>query len=252
MQPKDSGWVKGRIPARIAGARASVAGKGPESSKRIARIRQLQSVGLPLAEALRKQSASASAMDLPRLGGAVALVLGFLIAAFGIVGESFVWSLGGGAAGVGGAIALMVFRRPPVETLLQELLIDAENLDRVLEKHSGILPKDAVEVLVKMKGTLALVLTVSQTKDGSGATLEDLLFARELVARYIPDACRHYAELQLAARSPGQLPGERTADESLLDQLSILSKRLDRMHEAIVAAKADQLLHHEHFIRTKR
>lgn len=252
MLPKDSGWVKGRIPARIAGARNAVAGKGPESSKRIARIRQLQSVGLPLAEALRKHRASTGTMGLPRLIGALALILGILTAAVGVVGGSLAWLVGGAVAGVGGAIGLLVYRRPPVETLLQELVIDAENLDRVLEKHSGILPKDAVEVLAKMKDTLALVLTASRASDGSGVTLEDSLFARELVARYIPDACRHYAELHATARSPVQLPGERTADDSLLEQLSILSKRLDRMHEAIVAAKADQLLHHEHFIRTKR
>lgn len=252
MLPKDSGWVKGEIPARIARVHAPAAGKGPESSKRIARIRQLQSVGLPLAEALRKKRASASAMDLPRLSGAIALILGFLMAAAGIVGDSLGWLLGGAAGGVCGAIALLVFRRPPVETLQQDLLVDADNLDRVLEKHSNVLPKGAVELLAKMKGTLALVLTVGRTKDGSGATLDDLLFARELVARYIPDACRHYVELNSAARSPVQLPGERTADESLIDQLSIMSERLDRMHEAIVAAKADQLLHHEYFIRTKR
>jgi hypothetical protein len=227
-------------------------GKGPESSKRIARIRQLQSIGLPLAEALRKHGASAGTMGLPRLIGALALILGIVMAAVGIVAGSLASLVGGAAAGIGGAIVLLVFRRPQVETLLQELVVDAESLDRVLEKHSGILPKDAVEILAKMKDTLALVLTASRAKNGSGMSLEDSLFARELVARYIPDACRHYAELHATARSPVQLPGERTADESLHEQLSILSNRLERMHEAIVAAKADQLLHHEHFIRTKR
>jgi len=147
-----------------------------------------------------------------------------------------------------GLIAVAIFsvsRSNATDLLPDKLAVDAEELDRVLEHYAALLPKEAIALLVKIKEALVTALM-------STLPLDDALFAKEMIARYIPDACRHYCDLKAVARSSVQISTDRTAEDSLLDQLQIMDDRLTDILDAIIADKADQLAHHEKFLQTKR
>jgi hypothetical protein len=244
MPPKKAGWVSGRLPAKLPQQQSPIGG-GPQSLKRIQRLKQQQTMGLPLAEVLRRHHMpTAKSGGFPYVAGGLLMICGALSLS-GIISGNLSWLFIGMGAGLIAVIMILASRQRANDSLPDKLAIDAEKLDRVLERYASELPSEAILLLVKIKETLGIAMT-------STLSLDDTLFAREMVARYIPDACQHYCDLKSISRSAVQISADRTAEDSLLEQLQIMETRLSSIHGAIIAEKADMLVHHEKFLRTKQ
>ena len=244
MPPKNTGWVSGKLPAKLPQPQSPVAG-GPQALKRIERMKQRQIIGVPLAEALRQRSASPAISDARRYLIVAALATGIGFGVTGVITGNATWLFAGAGMGLIAVAIYSVSRSNATDLLPGKLAVDAEELDRVLESYAALLPTEAITLLVKIKEALVRALMGT-------LPLDDALFAKEMVARYIPDACRHYCDLKAVARSSVQISTDRTAEDSLLNQLQILDDRLTGIVDAIIADKADQLTHHEKFLQTKR
>lgn len=230
------------MPAKLPQPQSPIAG-GPQSRKRIDRLKQKQIAGPPLAETLRQQNPDKSLVGARQYLIAIALAVSAALVVTGTIASSLFWIFAGTGSGL---IALVVFLTRPRTTNSYELklVVDAEELDRLLTQHATSLPAEAVTLIATIKESLALVLAGTPP-------IDDALFAREMVARYIPDACRHYADLKTATRTLIQLSTDRTAEDSLLEQLRIMNTRLTGILEVVIAEKAEKLKHHEKFIRMK-
>lgn len=244
MPQKNTGWVSGKLPAKLPQPQSPVAG-GPQALKRIERMKQRQTIGVPLAESLRQRSASPAISDARRylIGGVLATGIGLGVT--GVISGNAPWLFAGAGMGLIAVAIYSVSRSNANDLLPDKLAVDAAELDRVLESYAALLPIEAIALLVKIKE--ALVRALAGT-----LPLDDALFAKETIARYIPDACRHYCDLKAVSRSSIQISTDRTAEDSLLDQLQIMDDRLTGILDAIISDKADQLAHHEKFLRMKR
>jgi hypothetical protein len=244
MLPKNTGWVSGKLPAKLPQPQSPVSG-GPQALKRIERMKQRQTIGVPLVEALRQRSASPAISDARRylIGGVLATGIGLGVT--GVISGNAPWLFAGASMGLIAVAIYSVSRSNATDLLPDKLAVDAEELDRVLESYAALLPTEAITLLVKIKEALVRALMGT-------LPLDDALFAKQMIARYIPDACRHYCNLKAVARSSVQISTDRTAEDSLLDQLQIMDDRLTRILDAIIADKADQLAHHEKFLQMKR
>lgn len=252
----DDQWVRGTLPARASLREDSRRKPSATLIRKVARVYHKNLVGRPLTMALRGPSPLNDGKNRANgLFGMICLAMGFgLMVSGAIFTQIWVFATGAGVVATGGALFLRnrIARRQPF-ALTGGLNQEAETLDAYLNEISPHLPRSALASLARIKETLARVLTASA--DGATATdvsPEDQFFIREMVARYLPDACKHY--LDVVRTTDGHIPPEnrREVDQSLCDQLDILHGRLEKIQATIVAAKARKLASHEAFIKTKQ
>ncbi len=134
-----------------------------------------------------------------------------------------------------------------------ELQRDAECLDDYLEEISWYLPQAALTTLARTKETLARVIAVlaAADLDATDLAIEETFFIREMVARYLPDACRHYVEATAASGGCVVLEDGSTAEQSLCRQLDMLHARLERTLARIADVREQALARHETLVRSK-
>lgn len=134
-----------------------------------------------------------------------------------------------------------------------ELQRDAECFDDYLEEVSRHLPQAALTTLARTKETLAMVIAAlaAADLDAIDLAIEETFFIREMVARYLRDACRHYVKATAASGGCVVLEDGSTAEQSLCRQLDMLHARLDRALARIADGRAQALARHEAFVRSK-
>lgn len=242
MPQKGTGWVSGKLPAKLSQIRQPI-GDGPQTLKRIQRLQQLQAMGKPLADYLRQRPVPADGKWSYFTAGVLVIAVSFAV--IGTIAGRALWLFAAFGMGLLAALLFIVSRRQLGDHMHEKLTIDAEKLDRVLEAYAANLPQDAVALLIKMKRSLGIAIS-------STLSLDDTLFTREMVARYIPDACKHYCDLKAIANHGVRTESDRSAEDSLLSQLQILDDRLTDILGTIIADKRNTLVHHEIFLRTKQ
>lgn len=254
--PKDDKWVQGTLPARPSLRGDSRRKPSAALMQKVARAYNKNLVGRPLTAALHGPSPLRNGKSWAHgLFGVICLAMGLgLMVSGAIFTQLWVLVAGAGVVVIGGALLLRSrISRPQPLALVGDLNQEAKALDAYLNEISPYLPRSALASLARIKETLARILATFA--DGTtiiDASPEDQFFIREMVARYLPDACRHYLDVVRTADGHVPLENKRDVDESLCGQLDILHGRLEKMLVTIVAAKAQKLATHEAFIKTKQ
>ena len=174
--------------------------------------------------------------------GAIGMAMGLALILGGtILAEVRLLEVGGVAAAIGGLLFLLKpSARPETSAHAGDMSQEAEALDAYLDEVSPRLPQPALASLARIKETLARVLPAlaDETKNVD-VPAEEHFFAREMISRYLPDACRHYLDVVSATGETAMLDDERTAAESLGRQLDVLHTRLEKtLSKAQEARKA--------------
>lgn len=250
-------WVAGVLPSPRAPRRPPPA-TAPQAdsilAQRLLRANKKRLVGRPLTVALRDATGARPALPPKLLGGVLAAGGSALVAATVIAELPVVLAAAGIGAIAAGLLALWRAKPPSAHAgFARQLRDEAAMLDVYLEQVSPNLPPLALATLAQIKEALARVLAALTAAADAAADLpaEESFFARELVARYLPDACRHYLAATEAAGGKGVLEDGRSADDSLCRQLDVLHARLEKTLAMVAAGKAQKLANHEAFIRTK-
>lgn len=251
-------WVAGELPTRASPRRRQ--SPPPPSTRLIERLERANRkhlVGRPLTAALRAGAGKPGEpppLVLLMLIGGIGLLVSALFASATIVLAAV------GVAALAAAAALWWRHRAAsrYHSLTQvgyagELQRDAECFDDYLEEVSRHLPQAALTTLARTKETLARVIAALAAADLDAVDLaiEETFFVREMVARYLPDACRHYVEATAASDGCVVLEDGSTAEQSLCRQLDTLHTRLERTLARIADGRAQALARHEAFVRSK-
>lgn len=188
-------------------------------------------------------------------GGAVALLFASL--------ESVLWLRLAGIAGVtAGACWIGVRRfvlwRRARQAAAQEPAFDAldpaslQELDRLLETTAGEVPEDFCSQLVKLKETLAGIVSMWGKSSGDEHfTMEDRLFVSQCIARYLPDLLRSYLEIPAALRGSRPLSGGESALSVLRAQISLLQDDLVRREDRLSRSVGEGLLQQRRFLNAR-
>lgn len=252
-------WVAGELPVR-ASPRHRQPPLLPTSTRLIERLERANRkhlVGRPLTAALRAGAG--------KPGGPPPLVLLMLVGGIALLvsapfsSATIVFAAAGVAALAAAAALWRQHRTASCDNSLTrvgdagELQRDAECFDDYLEEVSRHLPQAALTTLAQTKETLARVITAlaAADLDSIDLAIEETFFVREMVARYLPDACRHYVEATAVSGGCVVLEDGSTAEQSLCRQLDLLHARLERTLARIADGRAQALARHEAFVRSK-
>lgn len=223
--------------------------------EKLVRANKRNLVGRPLHSALRQRDGlSRTSITAAQAGWLVGALAGMGLLGTGISISSIAMTGAGSVVALAAGIGMMRTRRAQSSGAFSIVPLEPEvrRLDAYLDEVSPVLPQSALEKIKRIKETLAHVLPVLGSAQQRGDIPgEELFFAEEMVKRYLPDACRHYADLAAAAKGQVLVVEDRSAQESLDNQLDVLHGRLGRVLDSIAASQASKLAMHEAFIQTK-
>jgi hypothetical protein len=219
-----------------------------EALRRAALARDVQALGAPLAAQIERRAGGRSGGLQPHLGG-IALVAGALVP--WLAGASLVVVAVAFAAlyGVGYAAARSVARRRRSQRLAPVVDL-AGQFDRFVAAQATRLPPDAAASLHRIKALLARVLP-ALADPGAALTQEEAAFAREAVARYLPDAVRPFLALPPDRAEVAAGPEARTPRALLVEQLEMVERELARIDERLAAARAGELARNRELIERR-
>jgi hypothetical protein len=232
----------------------------PLVQKRLAAAHARNRLGPALAEQVRARAAASSRGPLPKMavaGGVtaaasgVALLLGLLTASPLL-----------GVAGAGGAlVGLFVARRglrasaaaietPALPPLFDEACLQA--LDRAIDLLAPEVPDAVAAQLVEFKQLIVrLAHHPGAAMVDENFTMEDRMYLRECVTRYLPDSLQGYIAVPARDRQ-AVIDAEGASAQSLLEsQLATLRAELERREARMAQAAAEPLLKQQRFLKAK-
>ncbi|MEF8734936.1 MAG: hypothetical protein V5B40_24435 [Candidatus Accumulibacter meliphilus] len=250
-------WVSGSLPKRGSARTAKPAAYGAAVTERLLRTQQRRTVGRPLATAIDREADAGRGLRpaLLSIPGLIAMAIGVLGGLLATVQASLplaglaIVSFAGGLGLVMRARAARRGRSGKAADISK----DAAKLDTFLAQVAPRLPHDAARSLAGLKETLARAVDVlANEQKALVVPVEEQFFVREIIARYLPDMCRHYLSVRDASKGLSVRPGEKTPEESLQNQLDVLHGRLRKVLELAAADEVRKLANHETFINSKR
>jgi hypothetical protein len=180
------------------------------------------------------------------------LALGGLGLFFGGVIHVFWWVIVAGLYGVG------VFGWPrndlaataeATELSTEEL---AQQVRKLVDSVAAGLPRDALEVLRNIQGTLSELLPrLQELKDRGTISAKDSFTVVETVRRYLPDTLGAYLRLPRLYAQMQTLADGRTASQTLLAQLRVLDTSLKDVAKSAFAGDAEALVTNGEFLQSK-
>jgi len=262
-QPDPSKYVasSGPVNRRTTGRRDPLptAPVNPVVQERLAAAKARHRLGPPLAEQLLVRPAVARPPIKPLA------VAGAILSAASATGLFLAWLqlswLLASAAAVGLlAGVLLVVRNsrsdgaapseaPPPAQLFDEAQLQA--IDRTLDRLAPELPDGVATELVEFKH---LVVRIGRHPGAAvineNFTLEDRMYVRECITRYLPDSLEGY--IAVPARDRGTTLADGQSAESLLaGQLAMLRSELERREARMAIAAAEPLLKQQRFLKAK-
>lgn len=228
-----------------------------ELAERLHRAHARTQLGTPLADyfatppqAHVAPSALHIATSVLAAGGAVVVLLGVI--------QSAVLPLAAGA-GVTLLGALGWWRTRPTRpahsaTAPAAALFDAEALqafDRALEAAAPELGEQATQRLLETKETFQRMGHERPTHD-EHFTVEDRLFLRECLRRYLPDTLQAYLRVPAAQRRQVLHEGQPSAHDALLQQLALLHGEILAREKKIGRSAAEVLARQQRFLESKK
>ena len=248
-------WVAGTLPKRGAAARQT-SQPSAKLAQRVARLRQRSLAGRPLAVALEGRGRwTARSRNVGLAWGIVAATLGLVGTLVGVItGRNYLLIAGAIVLGIGGVLFHRGSRGAVDDhDFFAGVGREAAMLDGYLDGVLPQLPQAVVLALARLKERLAKVVERMGDKErASVISVEEQFFVRELITRYLRDACNSYLAVIRATQEAPLAIGERSPEASLLAQIEILDTRLKSILTVVAASEVDELAKHEAFIETKR
>ncbi len=250
----DKQWIRGTLPRRGSARKLPPTPYGARLTERVQRGQRKQAIGRPLAVAIGGQAAATRGMrQAPSIPGLVAMAAGLAGSVLAAVQGSLLLAALATAALAAGLCLCLRAAGAGRHGKVGDIARDVAELDALLNRVSPALPQDALRSLAAMKETLARVIEILTNEQRARAVpAEEQFFVREVVSRYLPDLCRHYLSVRLAAQGLDVRHGERTPEELLLSQLDVLHGRLRRVLALAAADEVEKLALHEAFIKAKK
>jgi hypothetical protein len=180
------------------------------------------------------------------------LAMGGLGLFFGGVIHSYWWAIVGGLYGVG---VLGWPRSDLADTaeraeLSTEML--AQQVRKLVDSVAQGLPKDALDFLHSIQGTLSELLPrLQELRDRGIISARDSFTVLETVRRYLPDTLAAYLRLPRFYAQMQTLSDGRTASQTLLDQLGVLDTSLKEIAKNAFAGDAETLVSNGQFLQNK-
>jgi hypothetical protein len=180
------------------------------------------------------------------------LAMGGLGLFFGGIIHSFWWAI---VAGLYGAGALGWPRNNLADMAEQtELSTEmlAQQVRKLVDSVAKGLPKDALDSLHSIEGTLSELLPrLHELRDRGIISAKDSFTVLETVRRYLPDTLGAYLRLPKFYAQMQALSDGRTASETLLDQLRVLDTSLKDVAKSAYAGDAETLVSNGKFLQSK-
>ena len=227
--------------------------------QRIERVHTRNRFGAPLVQQLAAARVSAQA---PASGAQIAL--GVLAACGGVVAllgaiQSLPLVLVGGAALAGcGALGWVIAHRKTAvasqTSATPPALFDPAALaafDAALEAATAELDDDSAARLLSIKEAFQRIGQQGAVQDGH-FTVEDRLYLRECLRRYVPDSVTAYLRVPAAQRGQPLLDGQPCAQVALCQQLDLLLDEIRLRETKIGRSAAEQLLRQQRFLDSKK
>ncbi len=136
--------------------------------------------------------------------------------------------------------------RPPVTPLASAPL--RRSLDDLVAAARTKLP---APLLAKVQGIRRSVLEIVPRSDALADDVEALYLVEQTVADYLPTALHSYLELPAAYATTEVIRDGKTAQELLLDQLTLLDDTMREIAEALNRRGSDRLVAHGRFLEER-
>lgn len=229
--------------------------------ERIQRVHMRTRFGRSLVEHL---AASPMSAQKPASGGQIAFgviaACGAVLALLGAI-QSFMGLLAAGIAiAACGALGWKVVHdkssaadktqagaQPP---LLFDLAALA-TFDSLLEKAAADLDDESASRLLAIKEAFKRIGNQTVSHD-EHFTVEDRMYLRECLRRYIPDSVEAYLHVPAAQRREALLDGQPCAQAALLEQLDLLLEEIRLREKKIGRSAAEQLVNQQRFLVSKK
>ena len=227
--------------------------------ERIERVHTRNRFGAPLVEHL---AASRDAGQPPASGVQIALgvlaACGCVLALLGAIQSLTLLLVAGIAlAGCGALGWKIVHSRAHTasnSSALPPALFDAASLgafDAALEKAAAELDDDSAARLLAIKEAFKRIGRQGVVQD-EHFTVEDRLYLRECLRRYVPDSVSAYLRVPVAQRGQQLLSDQPCAQIALCQQLDLLLQEILLRETKIGRSAAEQLLRQQRFLDAKK
>ena len=227
--------------------------------ERIERVHTRNRFGAPLVEHL---AASRESAQQPASGAQIALgvlaACGAVVALLGAI-QALPWLLVGGAVLAGcGALGWVIVQRKTVAasnaSAAPSALFDPASLaafDAALEKAAAELDDDSAARLLAIKEAFKRIAQQGAVQD-EHFTVDDRLYLRECLRRYVPDSVSAYLRVPVAQRGEALLNDQPCAQIALCQQLDLLLQEILLRETKIGRSAAEQLLRQQRFLDSKK
>ncbi|HEY1496845.1 MAG TPA: hypothetical protein VGF49_19960 [Candidatus Solibacter sp.] len=180
------------------------------------------------------------------------LALGGLGLFFGGIIHAWWWAIVAGLYG-GGALG---WPKSNLATTAEQTELSADMLAqqvrKLVESVAQGLPKDSLERLRNIQGTLTELLPrLQELRERGIISARDSFTVIETVRRYLPDTLGAYLRLPRLYAQMQPLADGRTASQTLLTQLTVLDTSLKDVAKSAFAGDAETLVTNGQFLQNK-
>jgi hypothetical protein len=180
------------------------------------------------------------------------LAMGGLGLLFAGVIHAYWWAIVAGLYGVG----VLGWPREDLAATAEhtELSTDllAQQVRKLVDSVARGLPKDALDLLHSIQGTLSELLPrLQELRERGILSAKDSFTVVETVRRYLPDTLGAYLRLPKFYAQMQPLADGRTASQTLLDQLRVLDSSLKDVSKSAFAGDAEALVTNGRFLENK-
>ncbi len=230
----------------------------PDMAERLDRVQARSRLGAPLADTIAQHTEATHAPATPWqiLAGVVAAA-GVVVAMLGAI-ESSRWPLALGLATAAlGAVGWWAARPRPSsaeEATGPAALFDSAALaafDASLHAAAAELSEETAAQVVRIKEAFQRLGPQRPAHD-EHFTLEDRLFLRECLRRYLPDSLQAFLRVPAAQRNAQLHDGQPSAEQALLQQLRMLHEEVLQREKKIGRSAAEHVLRQQRFLESKK
>ncbi|WP_147436328.1 hypothetical protein [Acidovorax sp. 106] len=231
----------------------------PEHSplaERLQRVHARSQLGTPLAESLAAPAPAQAAPSALHIATSVVTAGGGVVALLGVIQAAMLPLAAGAGIAVLGALGWWRTRpaQPARSATPAAALFDTEALqafDRALEAAAPELGEQATQRLLETKEAFQRMGHERPTHD-EHFTVEDRLFLRECLRRYLPDTLQAYLRVPAAQRRQVLHEGQPSAHDALLQQLALLHGEILAREKKIGRSAAEELARQQRFLESKK
>jgi hypothetical protein len=171
---------------------------------------------------------------------------------FGGIIHAYWWAIVAGLYGAG----VLVWPRNDLAKMAERTELSTEMLAqqvrKLIDSVAQGLPKEALEFLRSIQGTLSELLPrLQELRDRGIISAKDSFTVVETVRRYLPDTLAAYLRLPKFYAQMQTLADGRTASQTLLQQLQVLDSSLKDIAKSAFAGDAEALISNGQFLQDK-